>query len=86
MPTRTVTVGSASGLHARPATLVAKAAAAAPGTVLIGRPGTPGTDASSILMLMALGIGSGEQVELSSDDRPSLDAVADLVATDFDAD
>ncbi|WP_263120940.1 HPr family phosphocarrier protein [Cellulomonas sp. RIT-PI-Y] len=85
MPTRTVTVGSASGLHARPATLVAKAAAAAPGTVLIGRPGTAGTDASSILMLMALGIGSGEQVELSSDDQPSLDAVAELVAADLDA-
>lgn len=85
MPTRTVTVGSSSGLHARPATLVSQAAAAAAAPVLIGRVGEPGVDASSILMLMALGVGAGEVVELSSDDEASLAAVAELVETDLDA-
>lgn len=85
MPTRTVTVGSPSGLHARPASDVSKAAAAASGTVLIGRPGQPGVDASSILMLMSLALGAGEQVELTSDDEAGLETVADLVASDLDA-
>lgn len=85
MATRTVTVGSSSGLHARPATLVSQAAAAAASPVLIARKGEEGVDASSILMLMSLGIGSGEEVELTSDDEAGLAAVADLVAADLDA-
>lgn len=85
MATRIVTVGSSSGLHARPATLVSQAAAAAAQPVLIARVGEEGVDASSILMLMSLGIGSGEEVELTSDDEAGLDAVAELVAADLDA-
>ncbi|PFG34811.1 HPr family phosphocarrier protein [Sanguibacter antarcticus] len=85
MPTRTVTIGSPSGLHARPASDVSKAAAAAGATVLIGRTGQPGVDASSILMLMSLALGAGEQVELTSDDETGLDVVAELVASDSDA-
>ncbi|MBD9698685.1 HPr family phosphocarrier protein [Flavimobilis sp. GY10621] len=86
MHQRTVTVGSASGLHARPAALLAAAAAGlAPATVLIARPGSEGVDASSVLMLMTLGVGHGETVELSSDDEGALDTVAELVAADLDA-
>ncbi|TNU76533.1 HPr family phosphocarrier protein [Miniimonas arenae] len=85
MAARTVTVGSSSGLHARPASLVAAAAAEAAEPVLIARVGEEGVDASSILMLMSLGIGAGEEVELTSDDEAGLDKVAELVAADLDA-
>ncbi|MBN8882824.1 phosphocarrier protein [Salana multivorans] len=86
MASRTVVVGSSSGLHARPAALVSQAAAAAaPATVLIGRPGEDGVDASSVLLLMSLGIAAGEEVVLASDDDAALDRLAELVATDLDA-
>ncbi|WP_454293856.1 HPr family phosphocarrier protein [Salana multivorans] len=86
MATRTVVVGSSSGLHARPAALVSQAAAAAaPVTILIGRPGEEGVDASSVLLLMSLGVGAGEEVVLTSDDEAALDSLAELVAQDLDA-
>lgn len=86
MASRTVVVGSSSGLHARPAALVSQAAAAAaPAVVLIGRPGEDGVNASSVLLLMSLGIGAGEEVVLASDDEAALGRLAELVATDLDA-
>lgn len=85
MATRTVTVGSASGLHARPAALVSKAAAATGATVSIGRVGQDSVDAASLLLLMSLGIGSKEEVVLSCPDEAALAVVADLVAQDLDA-
>lgn len=86
MASRTLTVGSSSGLHARPATLVTQAAAKAGVPVRIGRPGSDLVDASSILSLMSLGIGAGEQVELEVEgDEEVLDSLAALIESDLDS-
>ncbi|CAI9419502.1 HPr family phosphocarrier protein [Nocardioides sp. T2.26MG-1] len=85
MPTKTVTVGSSVGLHARPAQLIAEAAEALDAEVLIGLPGDDGVDASSSLMIMTLGAGPGDEVVVSSDDQAALDTIAALVEKDLDA-
>lgn len=85
MPTKTVVVGSSVGLHARPAQLIAEAAEALESEVLIGIPGDEPVDASSSLMIMTLGAGPGDQVEVSSDDQAALDTIAALVEQDLDA-
>ena len=85
MPTRTVTVGSAVGLHARPAAIISEAAADLDSEVLIGIPGDEPVDASSALLIMTLGAGKGDPIEVSSDDQAALDTIAALVAQDLDA-
>ena len=85
MPSKTVAVGSSVGLHARPAQLIAKAAEELDAEVLIGLPGDEPVDASSSLLIMTLGAGPGDQVEVSSDDPAALDAIAALVEKDLDA-
>ena len=85
MPTKTVVVGSSVGLHARPAQLIAQAAEELDSEVLIGVPGGDPVDASSSLMIMTLGAGPGDQVEVSSDDQAALDTIAALVEQDLDA-
>ena len=85
MPSKTVTVGSSVGLHARPAQLIAEAAEKLDAEVLIGLPGGDPVDASSSLMIMTLGAGSGDQVEVSSDDQAALEAIVALVEQDLDA-
>ncbi|WP_107774932.1 HPr family phosphocarrier protein [Nocardioides sediminis] len=80
MPTKSVVVGSAVGLHARPAAIIAEAAEALDATVTIN-----GVDASSSLMIMTLGAGNGDTVEVESDDQSALDAIAKLVEQDLDA-
>ena len=85
MPTQTVAVGSAVGLHARPATLIAEAAADLDAEVTLAVPGDEPVDASSALLIMTLGSKQGDLVEVSSDDAAALQAIADLVARDLDA-
>ncbi len=85
MPTRTVSVGSAVGLHARPAALIAEAAADLDAEVQIGTPGGDAVDASSALLIMTLGAAKGDQVEVSSDDASAMDTIADMVEKDLDA-
>ena len=67
MPSRTVTVGSASGLHARPAALFVKAAADSGLAVTISRPDGDAVDARSILSVLSLDVRHGEEVVLSAD-------------------
>ena len=85
MPSKTVNVGSSVGLHARPAQLIAEAADELDAEVLIGIPGDEPVDASSSLLIMTLGAGPGDAVEVSSDDQAALDAIAALVEKDLDA-
>jgi phosphocarrier protein HPr len=85
MPTKTVTVGSAVGLHARPAAIISEAAGELPAEVTIGRPGEEGVDASSALLIMTLGAGPGDTVEVSSDDEHAAATIAALVEKDLDA-
>ena len=85
MPTRTVVVGSAVGLHARPAAIIAEAAEDLGSEVTIGLPGDEGVDASSALMIMTLGAGNGATVEVAGEDQAAVDKIADLVEMDLDA-
>jgi phosphocarrier protein len=85
MPTKTVVVGSAVGLHARPAAIISEAAGELGSEVLIGMPGGDPVDASSALLIMTLGAGKGESVEVSGDDEADVSAIAALVEQDLDA-
>jgi phosphocarrier protein HPr len=85
MPTTSVTVGSSVGLHARPAQIISEAAEELGSEVLIGLPGDEPVDASSSLLIMTLGAGPGDTVEVSGDDPAAVDAIAALVAKDLDA-
>ncbi len=88
MPTRTVTIASSVGLHARPAAIFAGAAAESDLDITIGRPGEEPVDATSILGVMTLGAQHGEVVELTAE-GPDADAVLDalvaLLSRDLDA-
>ena len=85
---RTVRIGSAHGLHARPAKLFAQAAkeAGIPVTVAKGA-GSP-VNAASILGVIALGVEQGDYVTLTADGEGAdsvLDTLAELLTTDHDA-
>ena len=87
MPSRTVAVGSRSGLHARPAAIFVAAAGAQPVPVRIGVPGKPAVPAASILSVLSLGARQGTEVVLEADGEgaeAALDALADLLARDLD--
>ena len=86
MPTKSVVVGSAVGLHARPASIISEAAGDLDSEVLIGLPGEEGVDAGSSLLIMALGAGHGDTVEVSGENQADVEAIAALVAQDLDAD
>ena len=85
MPSKTVVVGSAVGLHARPAAIIAEAADDLDSDVFLAVPGEEPVDASSSLMIMTLGAGNGDSVEVSGDDQAAVDAIAALVEQDLDA-
>jgi phosphocarrier protein HPr len=86
MPSKTVTVGSAVGLHARPAALIAEAVSKSGVPVTLATPGGNAIDAGSPLMIMTLGAKKGTEVVVSSDDEAVLGQIADMVAADLDAD
>ena len=86
MPSKTVTVGSAVGLHARPAALIAEAVSKSGVPVTLATPGGNAIDAGSPLMIMTLGAKQGTEVTVSSDDDAVLGRIADMVASDLDAD
>jgi phosphocarrier protein HPr len=88
MPERTVTVGSKVGLHARPAALVAKAAAKAPVKISIRKADGNPVPAASVLSLMTLGAHFGDEVTLAADGDgadAALDDLAAMIAKDLDA-
>ncbi len=85
MPTKSVTVGSAVGLHARPAALISEAAGELEAEVTLAMPGGDPVDASSALLIMTLGAGKGDTVEVTSEDQVALDKIAALVEQDLDA-
>ena len=86
--TRTVRIGSAHGLHARPAKLFAQAAKDAGIPITVAKAsGTP-VNAASILGVISLGAEKGDYVILSADGdgaEAALDTLADLLSTDHDA-
>lgn len=88
MATRTVTIASSVGLHARPAALFVQAATATGLPVTIGRPGATPVDARSILGVMTLGAKHGEEVVLEAEGAgadSALDELVELLSRDLDA-
>lgn len=85
MPSKTVTVGSSVGLHARPAATIAAAAAETGVSVTIATPGGEPVDAGSALLIMTLGAKQGDQVTVESEDASALEKIAALVEQDLDA-
>ncbi|WKX74093.1 HPr family phosphocarrier protein [Streptomyces sp. XD-27] len=88
MPQRTVTVGSRSGLHARPASLFVQAAARQPVRVTVARDGRDPVDARSLLSVLALGARHGDAVVLAAEGdgaEAAIEELAALLAADLDA-
>lgn len=87
MSERTVTVASSVGLHARPASLFAQAAAKTGVAVTLTSAAGKSVNAASILGVLSLGIGHDEVVTLSADGDgadEALDTLAEVLGTDLD--
>ena len=87
MPSRTVTIASRVGLHARPAATFSRAAAATGLAVTLSVADSAPVNASSILAVMSLGVGYGQSVTLSAEGEgadQALDTLAALLATEQD--
>jgi phosphocarrier protein HPr len=87
MPERTVTIASAHGLHARPASLFVQAVTAS-GLLVQLTKGDKTLNAASILGVISLGIEHGDQITLAAegDNADSvLDQLVELLTTDMDA-
>ncbi len=85
---RNVAVGSSGGLHARTAALFAQAAGRQRALVMVrvgdGKP----VQARSLLSVLSLGATFGTELTLEADGEhaeESVDALAELIATDLDA-
>ncbi|PVZ07894.1 HPr family phosphocarrier protein [Actinomycetospora cinnamomea] len=90
MITRQVVVATSIGLHARPAMVFCKAAAAQPARVTIGTTAGESADARSMLSVLGLGVRGGQEVTLTADAaqagaQTSVDTLAELLASDLDA-
>ena len=88
MHQRTVAVGSRSGLHARPASLLVQAATRQPVKVTISRDGQSAVDARSLLSVLALAAQYGDSVVLAAEGdgaEAAVEELAVLLARDLDA-
>ena len=88
MVSKTVTVGSTVGLHARPATISAEAAGEYDEDiylVILGEEDEEDpTEAASSLMIMALGAEHGDQVVVTSENAEAVEAIAALIEKNLD--
>ncbi|GAA1923129.1 HPr family phosphocarrier protein [Streptomyces sodiiphilus] len=87
MTERRVIIGWAEGLHARPASVFVRAAAAAGVPVTISRNGSPPVNAASILAVLSLGAEGGDEVVLASGAEgaeTALERLATLVSEGLD--
>jgi phosphocarrier protein len=85
MPSKTVIVGSAVGLHARPAAIISEAVLNSGVPVTLSLDGGDPVDAGSALMIMTLGAVNGSSVTVTADDDDVVNTVAALVEQDLDA-
>ena len=87
MVSKTVTVGSTVGLHARPATIIAEAAGEYDEDIYLAILGEEDeedpTEAASSLMIMALGAEHGDQVVVTSENE-AVEAIAALIEKNLD--
>jgi len=85
---RRAVIASTVGLHARPAALFTQAAATSPVPVTIAKGDGEPVDAASILFVLTLGAGHGDEVVLRADGEgaaEALDALVALLEQDLDA-
>lgn len=82
MVSKQVTIVSATGLHARPASQFVQVAKGFQSDVKIAdiEKGTAAVNAKSIMMILAAGLGTGSKVEISCDGPDENDALAALLA------
>jgi phosphocarrier protein HPr len=89
MSERQVAIGSKVGLHARPASLFAKAVKDAGLPVQIAKAGRPPVNAASLLNLLTLGAEFGETVTLHAEGEgaeAALDELAAMLGSELDED
>lgn len=79
MPEQAVTLPNPTGLHARPAKVFARAAAAAPGTVTVAKDGNE-VDASSVLSVLTLDCHQGDTITIRVEGDEADSTLAELVA------
>ncbi len=87
MAEKKVTVASRVGLHARPASLFAQAAAKVGVPVQLSTAAGKSVDAESILGVLSLGIGHGQEVTLTAEGdgaEAALETLAQVLSTDLD--
>jgi len=87
MAERTLTVASAHGLHARPASLFVQAVANSGLTVELTK-GDKTINAASILGVISLGINHNDEITLTAEGENAdevLDQLAEIITTDQDA-
>lgn len=86
MASKTVAVGSAVGLHARPASVIAEAAGEYDEEIILTLEGDDEeTDAASSLMIMAMGAEKGTLVTVTSENAEAVEKIAALIEADLDA-
>ena len=83
MSSKTVIVGSAEGLHARPAGIIAEAAEKYDTDIEITF-GDEEADADSAMLIMALGAEKGAEVTVTGDDADAVAEIAALIEQDLD--
>ncbi|MDO5099128.1 MAG: HPr family phosphocarrier protein [Corynebacterium sp.] len=87
MASKTVVVGSAVGLHARPASIISEAAAEYDDDIFLFLEGEEDeeVDAASLMMIMAMGAEKGAKVTVTSENAEAVEKIADLIEQDLDA-
>jgi len=86
MVERTFTLTNASGLHARPASAFVKAVQQYPGTEVFLRKGEREVSGRSLLSVLGLGIGKGDNITIRCEgpqEAEALEALAALVEGGF---
>jgi len=84
---RTVTFGSAVGLHARPASTIAKAAADSGHAVTLEAANGKKANAASVLLLLSMGVSQGDELILTvdgDDAEAAADELAALISSELD--
>jgi phosphocarrier protein len=88
MVSKQVTIVSATGLHARPASQFVQVAKEYQSAVTIQDvdKGTAAVNAKSIMMILAAGLGTGTKIEVAcdgEDEQAALDALVALIDSGF---
>jgi phosphocarrier protein HPr len=78
VPEARVTLRNASGLHARPAKIFAKAAASSPAEVVVTKDGRE-VNAKSVLSVLTLDCHHGDEIVIRTEGDGADEALADLV-------